>query len=74
MWCDNTSAPVIAENPVQQSRIKHIQIDVHYVRDQILSKQLRVGHVPSSEQITDCLTKPLTHTRLNHSLTHASGF
>lgn len=62
MWCDNTSAAAIAVNPMQHSRTKHIEIDVHYVRDQVLSKQLRVGYVPSSEQVADCLSKPLTYS------------
>lgn len=52
MWCDNTSAGVIAVNPVQHSRTKHIvEINVPYVRDQVLSKQLRVGCVPSVRKV-----------------------
>lgn len=39
------------------------QIDVHSVRNQVLAKKISVGYIPSFEQVVDCLTKPLTHTR-----------
>lgn len=38
VWCDNLSAKALAENPVQHARSKHIEIDVHFIRDLILSK------------------------------------
>ncbi|KAJ4727992.1 Retrovirus-related Pol polyprotein from transposon TNT 1-94 [Melia azedarach] len=59
VWCDNLSAASLAQNPVFHSRTKHIELDVHYVRDQVLAKALEVRYVPSSEQVADGLTKPL---------------
>jgi len=61
IWCDNLSARALAANPVQHARSKHIEIDVHFIRDMILSGDLTVSYVPSSYQIADCFTKALTH-------------
>ena len=63
IWCDNTSAAALASNPVHHARTKHIEIDAHFVRDQVLSKSLTVQYVPTEYQIADCLTKPLHQTR-----------
>lgn len=35
MWCDNKSAIALAENPVFHGRTKHIEIDVHFIREKI---------------------------------------
>ncbi|WVZ17888.1 hypothetical protein V8G54_010870 [Vigna mungo] len=65
LWCDNMSARVLASNPVMHARSKHIDIDVHCIRDQLLQNEIFVAYVPSADQIADCLTKALTHTRFN---------
>lgn len=65
LWCDNLSAKSLASNPVMHSRSKHIEIDVHYIRDQVLQNEVTVAYVPTADQIVDCLTKPLTHARFN---------
>ena len=65
LWCDNLSAKALASNPVMHARSKHIEIDVHYIRDQVLQDQVTISYVPTTDQIVDCLTKPLTHTRFN---------
>ena len=41
------------------SRMKHIAIDFHYIRDQVAKKELCVTHVHASNQLADSLTKPL---------------
>ena len=39
IWCDNQGAGALAANPVFHSRTKHIEVDVHYVREQVLDKK-----------------------------------
>lgn len=63
LWCDNKSAIALASNPVFHARTKHIEIDVHFVREKVLAKVLQVGHVPSADQIADIFTKPLGEAR-----------
>lgn len=62
LWCDNLSSQALATNPVLHSRSKHIEIDLHFIRDKIASRVLEVRYVPSSDQLADCLTKSLSHS------------
>ncbi|XP_038991288.1 L-type lectin-domain containing receptor kinase S.6-like [Hibiscus syriacus] len=59
VWCDNTSTISMATNPTHHARIKHVEIDIHFVRERVLAEQLSVNFVPSAEQVADILTKPL---------------
>lgn len=63
IWCDNLSASALASNPVYHARTKHIELDVHFVRDKVLNGELEISYVPSSDQTADLLTKPLAHSR-----------
>nr|GEV89307.1 ribonuclease H-like domain-containing protein [Tanacetum cinerariifolium] len=47
VYCDNVSAVYMFANPVQHQRSKHIQIDIHFVRDKVAAGRVRVLHVPS---------------------------
>ena len=60
IYCDNQSAVSIAHNPVFHSRTKHMEIDVFFVREQVLAKQLLVVHLPALDQWADVLTKSLS--------------
>ncbi|GJS37961.1 ribonuclease H-like domain-containing protein [Tanacetum coccineum] len=59
VYCDNVSVVYISTNPVQHHRTKHIEIDIHFVRDYVASGQVRVLHVPSRFQYADIFTKGL---------------
>ena len=63
IWCDNINAAALAANPVFHARTKHIEIDAHYVREQVLAKKLTIQYVPSKLQIADLLTKALSVTQ-----------
>ncbi|GJX11351.1 ribonuclease H-like domain-containing protein [Tanacetum coccineum] len=60
VYCDNVSAVYLSSNPVQHQRTKHIEIDIHFVRDLIVAGQVRVLHVPSRYQFADIFTKGLS--------------
>eukprot|EP00253_Pinus_taeda_P029001 PITA_29001 len=57
--CDNTSAISISKNPVMHSKIKHIPIKYHFLREQVLEQKVKLEYVPSKEQVADIFTKPL---------------
>nr|XP_020164445.1 uncharacterized mitochondrial protein AtMg00810-like [Aegilops tauschii subsp. strangulata] len=59
VFCDNVSAVYMACNPVQHRRTKHIEIDIHFVHEKVSLGQIRVLHVPSSQQFADIMTKGL---------------
>ncbi|GJS80626.1 ribonuclease H-like domain-containing protein [Tanacetum coccineum] len=59
VYCDNVSAVYLSANPVQHQRTKHIEIDIHFVRDMVAIGHVRVLRVPSCYQYADIFTKGL---------------
>ncbi|GKA53711.1 ribonuclease H-like domain-containing protein [Tanacetum coccineum] len=59
VYCDNVSVVYLSSNPVQHQRTKHIEIDIHFVRDLVATRQVRVLHVPSRFQYANIFTKGL---------------
>ncbi|KAK1663119.1 hypothetical protein QYE76_051278 [Lolium multiflorum] len=59
VYCDNVSAIYMSSNPVQHRRTKHIEIDIHFVRERVSLGEVRVLHVPSALQFADVMTKGL---------------
>ena len=59
VYCDNVFAVYMAANPVHHRRTKHIEIDIHFVREKVALGEVRVLHVPTSAQFADIFTKGL---------------
>ena len=59
VYRDNISAVYMSGNPVQHRRTKHIEIDIHFVREKVALGQVRVLHVPTTAQFADIFTKGL---------------
>lgn len=63
IYCDNIGATYLSANPVFHSRMKHLALDYHFIREQVQNGTLRVTHVSTKDQLADGLTKPLPRTR-----------
>jgi hypothetical protein len=50
VFCDNVSAVYLSTNPVQHQRTKHVEIDLHFVRERVAYGAVRVLHVPTTSQ------------------------
>ncbi|KAL5747198.1 hypothetical protein ACOSQ2_024495 [Xanthoceras sorbifolium] len=53
----------MTKNPMLHARTKHIELDLYFVRDKVLQRDLIVNHVPSFDQTADIFTKPLSTPR-----------
>ena len=62
VYCDNVSAVYLSANPVHHRRTKHIELDIHFVGDQVALGHVHVLHVPTSQQYADIMTKGLPTT------------
>ncbi|GKV51222.1 hypothetical protein SLEP1_g57891 [Rubroshorea leprosula] len=63
IFCDNIGATYLSSNPVFHSRMKHIAIDLHFVRELVDRKVLHVSHISSHDQLDNALTKALPSLR-----------
>ena len=59
LLCDNESAVKLANNLVQHSRTKHIDIRYHFLRDHVAKNNISLEGVRTEDQLTDIFTKPL---------------
>ncbi|KAJ9565778.1 LOW QUALITY PROTEIN: hypothetical protein OSB04_001744, partial [Centaurea solstitialis] len=50
VFCDNVSVIYLASNPVQHQRTKHVEIDLHFVRERVA-----IGHVRVLHGLPSCL-------------------
>lgn len=57
VWCDNLGAATLAANPVHHTRTKHVDIDIHFIRDMVIRRDLDIRYVLTCDQTSDMLTK-----------------
>uniref|UniRef100_A0A2N9FTS7 Uncharacterized protein n=1 Tax=Fagus sylvatica TaxID=28930 RepID=A0A2N9FTS7_FAGSY len=60
LFCDNTSTLHMAVNPVFHARTKHIELDFHFVHENVALGALTTRYVPSQSQIADLFTKAVS--------------
>jgi hypothetical protein len=63
LWCDNMGAKYLSSNPVFHERMKYIEVDYHFVRDQVMKHLLDVRFVSTHDQLADGFTKAINQQR-----------
>jgi hypothetical protein len=59
VYCDNVSSVYLSTNPVQHQRTKHVEIDLHFVRERVAACDVRVLSVATTPQFVVIFTKGL---------------
>ncbi|GJW27283.1 putative ribonuclease H-like domain-containing protein [Tanacetum coccineum] len=67
---DNESRICILKNPVYHSKIKHIEIRHHFIRDSYEKKLIRVEKTHTDFNVADLLTKAFDGPRFNFLVVH----
>jgi hypothetical protein len=52
-------ATYLSANPIFHARMKHIEIDFHFVRERVARKQLEIRFISTKDQVADGFTKAL---------------
>jgi hypothetical protein len=71
LLCDNESTICMADNPVEHSRTKHIDIQYHFLRDHQQRWDIEIAYVNTKNHLADIFTKPLdekTFSKLRNEL------
>ncbi|RVX10963.1 Retrovirus-related Pol polyprotein from transposon RE1 [Vitis vinifera] len=64
--CDNQVALHIASNPIFHERVKHIEVDCHFIREKIASGCVATSFVNSNDQLADIFTKSLRGPKIKY--------
>ena len=67
LYCDN-----IAHNPVQHDKTKHIEVDRHFIKENLDGGLICMPYIPTIEQLVDVFTKGLRKGQFN-SITFKLG-
>jgi hypothetical protein len=59
LLCDNESVIRLADNPVEQSRTKNIDIPHQFLRDHQQRGDIDIYHISTENQLANIFTKPL---------------
>jgi len=70
---DNTGAIDISNNPRVNDRSKHIDIQYHYVRENVLDGTVTLLHCNSADNLADICTKGITTGVLKNLLPKITG-
>jgi len=60
LYIDNQAAIKLIKNPRFHERTKHIEITRHYIRETYENGEISLQHTPTTENIADAITKPLS--------------
>jgi hypothetical protein len=63
LYGDNQGSIFLASNPVQEKRIKHIDLCYHYIRDVVCLKQVELFFIEGAENPADMFTKNLGYIK-----------
>src|SRR5262249_9164080 len=56
---DNQAAISISHHPEHHARMKHIDIDLHFLRDYVEDGTMKVEYIPTSKNLVDLVMKAL---------------
>ena len=59
LQCDNKAAISIMKNPVHHDQTKHVEIDRHFIKEELEEGMVKLVYILSNQQIANILTKAL---------------
>ena len=66
--CDSSSAIQLSKNPKYHERTKHVDVRMHFIREEIRNGVINVIKIPTEVNPADMLTKPLPTVKFRNSL------
>lgn len=47
LLCDNMSLVIVSHNPILHAHTKHIELDIHFIHEHVMTDKLQIQHVPA---------------------------
>jgi hypothetical protein len=66
LWCDNLGATYLSANPTFHARMKHVEVDYHFVRERVTRGLLDIRFISINDQVVDGFTKALATWQLDN--------
>ena len=63
LYEDNQSCIAFAKNPIHHVCTKHIDIQHHFVREKVESKEVELAYMSTDNMVADALIKPLARPK-----------
>ena len=70
---DNQSCIKMCHNPVMHKPSKHIDTKLHFIRERVENKEIKIHYVPTEEMTADILTKSLPRVKVKKHRTVLLG-
>ena len=51
MWCNNQGVIALAYNLVYHAKTKHVEPDIHFIKEKVAAKKIVVQFIPSEDQM-----------------------
>jgi hypothetical protein len=66
LWCNNLGATFLSVNHVFHAYYKHVDVNYHFICDQVAKKKIQVRFISLKDLLVDVLTKPLPSASFAH--------
>src|SRR5882724_6813342 len=68
--CDNIGSNILTHDQSFHAWTKHIDIQHHYIHEQVKAGDIHYAYIPTHDNLADCLTKSLSHPKFQELTTH----
>jgi len=63
LFWDNEGAISLAKNPTHHAKMKHVDIQLHFIRDHVEKGTINVEYCPTKNMLAELMTKGLARER-----------
>src|ERR1700689_2228391 len=63
LLCDNQGAISLAKNSTHHAKTKHVDVQLHFIRDHVEKGTINVEYCPTEDMLADLMTKGLARER-----------
>src|SRR5437667_7876310 len=63
LFCDNQGAISLAKNPTHHAKTKHVDVQLHFIRDHVEKGTIKIEYCPTEDMLADIMTRGLAKDR-----------